>query len=143
MKNLITLTFILFTLVFNACSVEPQPIQYGVDQCANCKMTIVDQSHGAQLVTKKGRVASFDAIECMTDYLKDKDEADFAHILAADLSNPGELVDATSATFLISKQIPSPMGAFLSGFSNKSSADSILSTVDGRLLTWKELRDEK
>lgn len=36
-------------------------------------MTIVDKQHAAQVVTKKGKAYSFDAIECMVHYSEKMD----------------------------------------------------------------------
>lgn len=137
------LSVLLATALLYGCKVEPQPIQFGIDQCVYCKMTIVDEVHCAQVVTNKGRASSFDAIECMVDFLSDKSEADFSYLLVADFANPGEMIDAKNALYLISKQIPSPMGAFLSAFPDAEALQSLPENIDGRQLTWKALKDER
>ena len=81
-----------------ACTVGPKPIDYGHVACHYCSMTIVDKQHAAQLVTTKGKVFNFDAVECMMNQLKDWDESTIALFLANDFDRPGELIDATSAT---------------------------------------------
>ena len=110
---------VLLISVMFACSVEPKPILYGSDGCHFCKMTIVDRQHAAQIVTNKGKVFNYDAIECMLNDLDSKDEQKIALILVNDYDAPGQLTDARDASYLISKAIPSPMGAFLTGFSIK------------------------
>src|SRR6056297_445306 len=101
------------------CTVAPKPIDYGHVGCHYCSMTIVDKQHAAQLVTKKGKVFNFDAIECMMNHLKDEGESTMALFLVNDFDRPGELVDAKKATYLVSENIPSPMGALLSAFSEQ------------------------
>ena len=49
------------------------------------------------------------------------------------------MIDATKATFLISENIPSPMGAFLSAFKDKSEAEQTQKENGGVLYTWDEL----
>ncbi|MBT8264111.1 MAG: nitrous oxide reductase accessory protein NosL [Muriicola sp.] len=118
---------------------EPKPIAYGKEGCHFCRMTIVDQQHAAQIVTKKGKVFSFDAIECMMKYTKEIDADEVQLFLCNDYIVPQELIDARKATFLISEKIPSPMGAFLTGFETREAAKEILSDNEGQLYTWKEL----
>ena len=59
----------LVLVSFMACTTEPRPINYGEDVCYYCKMNIVDRQHAAEAVTHKGRVYTFDAIECMMNYV--------------------------------------------------------------------------
>ena len=67
MKSLTSLVLIISLL--SACTPAPKPIEYGSDMCHYCKMTIMDKQHAAELVTDKGKVFPFDAIECMIHYL--------------------------------------------------------------------------
>ncbi|MEQ5791462.1 nitrous oxide reductase accessory protein NosL [Muricauda sp. NFXS6] len=124
------------------CTVAPKPIDYGHVGCHYCSMTIVDKQHAAQLVTKKGKVFNFDAIECMMNHLKDEGESTMALFLVNDFDRPGELVDAKKATYLVSENIPSPMGAFLSAFSEQQAAQNTLDMNGGELYTWTEIKDQ-
>ena len=139
MKKVFYATLIgLLWLVF-ACQVEAKKINFGHDACSFCKMTIVDQQHAAQYVTKKGKQFKFDAIECMVNDLSEKDRTEIAILLSADYGEPGSMTDAATATYLISKKIKSPMGAFLSGFSSNEKALLTQKESGGDLYTWKEL----
>lgn len=136
--NQILYLFILALL--SSCAVEPQPINYGTDACHFCKMNIVDNQHAAELVTSKGKCYKFDAIECMLNQMKEFNEASIELHLVCDYSKPGELLNAKSATYLVSKNIPSPMGGFLSGFANDKSAATIQTEAGGDLYNWEELQ---
>ena len=125
-------------MICTACSIKPQPIAYGSDACHYCSMTIVDQQHAAQFVTKKGKAFKF---ECMLNHLKEVDYDEIALFLVNDYSDPGVLTDATKATYLISKGIPSPMGEFLSAFSKNEEAKKAKSEHDGELFTWQEIQN--
>ena len=134
---------LLLTLAFSiACTVSPKPIDYGHVACHYCSMTIVDKQHAAQLVTTKGKVFNFDAVECMMNQLKDMDESTISLFLANDFDRPGELIDATSATYLISENIPSPMGAYLSAFEEEGAAHQALDANGGQLLSWSQLKQQ-
>lgn len=136
------LFYLFFLALLSSCAVEPQPINYGTDACHFCKMNIVDNQHAAEFVTSKGKCYKFDAIECMLNQMKDFDEAPIQLYLVCDYSNPGELLNATSATYLISKNIPSPMGGFLSGFAEKENAVAAQTDAGGEIFSWEELREK-
>ncbi|WP_297703036.1 nitrous oxide reductase accessory protein NosL [uncultured Eudoraea sp.] len=134
--------FILVTislLTFVSCEVNPKPINYGSDGCHFCSMIIVDKQHAAQIVTKKGKAFKFDAVECMVNHLKDIDVTSIELFLVNDYQAPGNLIDATKTTFLISKEIPSPMGEYLSAFQSRVEAEKIEAENNGELYSWNEL----
>ena len=132
-------SLIVFSLLVSACQPKPKPIEYGHEACSYCSMTIIDKQHASQLVTEKGKVYSFDAIECMvrSDHLKDPSE--LAYLLCNDYMQPGIMIDAREATYLISERIPSPMGAYLSGFSSMEAARKIDAESSAEYLNWEEL----
>ena len=130
---------IALLLIFFSCNVSPKAIDYGSDGCHFCKMTIVDKVHAAEIVTKKGKVYKFDATECMVNFMDDFDTNEIELYLSNNYTEPEVLIDATQATFLISENIPSPMGAFLSAFKNKADAEKTQAEKNGTLYTWDEL----
>jgi copper chaperone NosL len=132
--------FLILLLLLSACAIEPQPINYGKDACHYCKMNIVDSQHTAQFVTEKGKCYKFDAIECMLNQMREFDEAPIALFLVSDYAKPGELTDATTATYLISDAIPSPMGAFLTAFETQEKAVLTHEETNGLLLGWNKLK---
>lgn len=140
MKTLI-LYMIGFTVVLSSCSMEPERINYGKEACHFCSMTIVDNQHAAELVTTKGKSYKFDAIECMINYIN-RNDVDASVYLVCDYANPGTLIPANSATFLISKEISSPMGAFLSGFSSNEEALNTQKNKTGDLYSWDSVQEQ-
>ena len=134
------IVMLLFLLFATSCRIGPQPIDYGSDGCHFCSMTIVDRQHAAEIVTDKGKVFKFDASECMMNHIKDIDQKQIALYLVNDFDQPGELIDATMATYLISVRIPSPMGEFLTAFKTEKAAVDALMTYEGDLLTWEQLK---
>jgi len=139
--NKYLIVFIGFSFLWG-CSISPKPIDYGSDGCHFCSMTIVDRQHAAQIVTEKGKPFKFDASECMMNHLKEVDDSTIALFLVNDYNNPGELIDATQATYLVSKNIPSPMGEFLTAFANRDAAEMAHAENQGELLTWGELQEK-
>ena len=133
------LTALAVVLSAVSCTPSPKPIAYGSDVCHYCKMTIVGQQHAAEAVTSKGKVFKFDAIECMVNYLDGQDGQEYAFLLANDYEKPGELIPAASSYYLISPNIPSPMGAFLSAFETREQASKAQSEKGGEVFDWDGL----
>ncbi|MCD2259876.1 nitrous oxide reductase accessory protein NosL [Psychroserpens luteolus] len=141
MQTLKHYSIIALLLLLCSCNVSPKPIDYGNDGCHFCKMTIVDKVHAAEIVTTKGKVYKFDATECMVNFLDEFDTSQIKLYLSNNYTEPEALIDATKATFLISENIPSPMGAFLSAFENRTDAEKAKSEKGGTLYNWSELQD--
>ncbi|MDO5607574.1 MAG: nitrous oxide reductase accessory protein NosL [Capnocytophaga sp.] len=136
MKSITSLLGIFTLLAFTSCEVAPQPIEYGTDMCHFCSMSIVDKTHAAQIVTQKGRAYKYDAAECMIQDIQAKDYGKIALFLVTDYTHPAKLIDAAEATFLVSEEIKSPMGANLSAFEKKEEAQK----YEGQLFTWETIQ---
>jgi copper chaperone NosL len=102
----------------------------------------MDNKHASEVVTAKGKIYKFDAIECMIRYIDRTEEQGYAYVLISDFSNPGELINAEQSTFLISKNLHSPMGAFLSGFSTNEQAQHTLTEKGGTLYNWELIQNQ-
>ena len=126
-----------------ACTPEKKPINYGRDNCHFCNMTIVDKRYGSEIVTNKGKVYKFDAVECMLNFLeKEKVKAnEVAMKLANTYDQPGQLTPASENFYLRSKELPSPMGLFITPFTTKSKAESLQQEKGGKLYDWQKLND--
>lgn len=125
-----------------SCNVGPKDINYGNEYCHFCQMTIVDPQHAAQMVTTKGKVYNFDAIECMIHYTKEFDTTKVAMYLTCNYTQPGILLNAEKANFIVSENIPSPMGANLSAVSSETEAKVLLAQQGGSLFDWQEIKTQ-
>ncbi|MFS4456039.1 nitrous oxide reductase accessory protein NosL [Maribacter sp. 2304DJ31-5] len=137
---------ISFVLLFIMCSLlgcthSPKPVAYGSDGCHFCSMTIVDKQHAAQFMTQKGRTYSFDATECMLNHLKEIAIETVALYMVNDYNMPGEFIDGEQAVYLISENIPSPMGEYLTAFATEQDAKNAQMKNGGEIFTWQELRE--
>lgn len=124
-----------------SCSTEPEPLNYGTDICTFCKMTLVDNKFGAELVTKKGKVYKFDDLNCFVNYYNSGYEPveDFQHRLVIDYSNPGKLMNATDGFYVKSPDIRTPMDSQIAAFGTKSSMDTFMKQWNGIYLSWGEV----
>ncbi len=52
-----------------ACESDLRPLVPGTDACGYCRMTIDDVRFGALVKTAKGRLETFDSIECAASYV--------------------------------------------------------------------------
>lgn len=123
-----------------SCKKTAEPIEYGKAQCGYCSMNIVDKTHAAQYVTKKGKQFKFDSIECMLHDLSKKNENEIEVLLVADYENPGEMIDAKIATFILCDAIKSPMGANISAVGTVERAKEILQKHEGLIETWETIK---
>ena len=142
MKTMNTIILLLSFLIIIGCQKEISPIDYGKEQCSHCKMTIVDKKYGAEIVTAKGKAYKFDAAECLIGYLTQNNlaESDLDKVLVTDLSQPEKLIDATTAVFLISPKLRSPMGENISSFSDKEMAEKYREDFGGDIYDWQSLK---
>ena len=141
MKAKASIILITLLTMFGSCSTGPEPINYGSDQCDNCRMTIMDNKFGSEIISNKGKVYKFDAAECMVRFVKEGKikQEDIQNRLVTDASKPGQFVDAVNAVYLISEKFPSPMGANLSAYGSKSDAEKFQKDFSGELKTWDEI----
>jgi copper chaperone NosL len=137
-KNI--LFFVIVLLV--SCKPAPREIDYGLDACHYCKMNIVDAKYAAELVTKKGKIYTYDAIECLVNNLDEHPENTVAYALIKDYGNPEEWIDATQAFFVVNKKIQSPMGGNIAGFLSAENAKIALSIPKDSLFNWQNIKSK-
>ncbi|MBK8291193.1 MAG: nitrous oxide reductase accessory protein NosL [Flammeovirgaceae bacterium] len=138
------LLIIGFCLVFVACSVKPEPLQYGVDACYTCKMTLMDNKFGAELVTQKGKVYKFDDMNCMLNFYHSKYESsdDLAYTLVINYDNPGQFIEARHALYAKSANIRTPMASGVAAFEDEMSYDKYNKDWKGIWLSWGEVQTQ-
>ncbi len=134
-------TYLFLCIFLVACTSAPRPVKYGTDNCIRCRMTIVEQGFGAEIVTKKGKILTFDSIECMLKYYLANagSKETYAYIMVTDATKPGLLIDADKAVYLKSEKLPSPMGENLSAYSNSELREKNYTEFSGQRLSWTEL----
>lgn len=121
------------SMLFPSCASGPEPIRYGQDECAHCKMTLTDRRFGAELLTAKGKVFKFDDLNCMAAFAEKGSvaQADIAQLLAVDFSQKGQFVDVRQAFFLRNEAIKSPMRGDVAAFSSAAGRDAVKQQLGG------------
>jgi len=105
-------------------------------------MTIADKRYGAEVVTKKGKVFKYDAVECLVSSVyQDKfiDTGSIHSLWVIDFSEPGKLTEATRCMYLQSYDLPSPMGMFLTAVADHKKMGELSALHKGDVLKWDEV----
>lgn len=134
-----TVPFLILLWCLSSCVPQPESINYGSDPCSFCRMNIVDPQYAAELVSSKGKVHKFDAIECMVNYLDKHQQTSFTYQLVNCYDQPRILQGVAEVHFLKCEQLASPMGAYLSAFVKYEEAQAIQKDKGGAVYTWAEL----
>lgn len=141
MKKSIILAHLCLMFLLVGCSNEPRPINYGTDECDYCKMKVMDNKYGAELVTEKGKIYIYDSIECMVNYISSEklSDKDYASIWVENYANPGILIDASEGIYLKNDNIRSPMGLNVLAVETNTEFQKIYSENGGEKLTFNDL----
>jgi copper chaperone NosL len=141
MKNLLITAALV--LMGSGCSVGQPDIKYGADECAHCRMNVVDAKFGAALQTVKGRNYVFDAPECMVPFVGPKGhlvEQEVKAWYVSDFAHPGTLIDATKAFYLHSPQLRSPMRGNVAAFATEADRTAAQQHFPGEALDWPAVK---
>lgn len=142
MKNNIfaTIAFLFTVLFLGACSAGPQPIQFGSDNCDFCKMTIVDEHFGCELVTKKGKAYKFDDMHCLAEFLREGTvtELEIRDIYFIDFAHPTEFFKASEAYLLYGGDIKSPMASGIASFQQADSLQKYQEFFKAKEIKWED-----
>jgi len=142
MNRLRTLGFlVLVALLWTGCTPEPEPINYGEDNCAYCRMTVTDPRYGSELVTSTGKTYMFDSIECLAAYVQENPDVEVHSLWVPNFRDPGTLMNVEEATLVRSDQLKSPMSLNIAAFRTATtSRDAVADSVSGTALSWEEVQ---
>ena len=127
--------------VLAGCEPGPQPIRVGEDRCAFCLMGIAEAPFAGELVTRRGRIHTFDSVECLAAYVNGRvEESEIASAWVTDFTSSPALIDATAAAYLRSDGVRSPMGLGLAAFASTAARDSVQRELGGDVLDWQGVR---
>lgn len=133
-------TMLIFLI--GGCSVDPQPIRLGKDNCYFCKMAFSDNRFGAELITHKSKVYKFDDEHCIIAFMKsDKTiKQQIAGIYFVDFMYPHQLLNVNQAIFFQSPAFKSPMNGNIAAFTNEDSLVKILPGFAGNKVSWEDMQ---
>lgn len=136
----ILMLIVLSAALFVGCEPKPQSINYGSDECAYCRMMITDAEFGSQIVNNQGRAYKFDSVECMAAYDLSEDGENFHSKWVPNFLNREEWLMAEDAVYLHSETLRSPMGLFLSAYSDRATAEEMKEEYGGEIIDYKTVK---
>lgn len=131
----------MLILPISACSVEPEPIKIGSDNCCYCKMVISDNKYGAEVVTRKGKVFKYDESHCLFSEISEGgiDRAQIKDIYFTDFCKGHGLVKGPDGFYLRSNGLKGPMGGNIAAFSSDDSLKVYTKRLGGEEVSWNQL----
>lgn len=139
-RSLTSLAALVLALSAAACGSGPRPLVAGEDSCRYCRMTIDDPRFGAMVMTARGRIETFDSIECLAGYVSSQTAGSEPRaIWVADVENPSRWLDVTRARFLYGSALHSPMGRRLAAVDAAADVDAARRRLGGELLSWPQV----
>jgi copper chaperone NosL len=134
-------TLVLLVLVLACAAVGPVPLQWGKESCRHCHMTLADRRFGAEVITTRGRVLSFDDAGCAAEHLGSEEvaAAEVSSVWVIDYDHPDSLIAAGKAVFVRSSGFRTPMGSGVVATEDSVAAISLARLSDGRVMRWSEV----
>jgi copper chaperone NosL len=130
------------TCCLTSCDARPEPMRYGKDECADCKMIISDQRYGAEIVTKKGKVLKFDDLCCMADFERRGAVlgSEVKIRVIADFNRPNVFIPIDQAFFLKNDDLKSPMGSNSAAFATDAELQNVKKQMGaGETARWPDV----
>jgi copper chaperone NosL len=124
---------------------EPQTgipeVKLGKQQCARCGMVIADGRFVSAWRDAAGKARVFDDPGCMVLDQIELAPADGSHCWVADYRDE-TFLDATSAAYVMSDAIRSPMAYGIAAFATRDAADGALGNLGGTVTDWAGVLQE-
>lgn len=145
---LLLAVLLLAVLLLAACAqgsaeIAPPEIRYGEDLCAHCNMIISEPRFAAgyarELAPGRYESLTFDDIGDMLEAAKAHTDHTVVAWYVHDYTSE-EWIDATTAHYVVSKTIITPMGFGIAAHSSQEAAAAQAAEVQGEVLTWEELQ---
>lgn len=142
-RNFLLLLLTISSSMLSNCEPQVQAINYGQDGCNYCRMTIVEEMYGTELLTKKGKAYKFDSIECLAAFVLKGEIAteNIENLYFTDFEDAGNLHPLSDIIFVQAKKLKSPMGLNLSAFRNLDTAQNVAELYFGNTMSWDQVRD--
>lgn len=141
MNKIFLIAISIGIITFTACSRSYEPINYGKEACAHCKMTIMDDRFASELVDEKGKVFKFDDIICMKRFITEQKKEGNNLVYVEDyLRKKAGVLDATKAVYLHHDLFSTPMKGDYAAFENESDAQKLKDSLGVNVVRWEEVK---
>lgn len=116
-------------------------IKLGRQECARCSMVIADGRFAAAWRDADGKARVFDDPGCMLLDQVELTPADGTQYWVADYRDE-TLIDATTAAYVVSDAIRSPMAYGIAAFATRAAAEGALTELGGTVADWRGVLQE-
>ena len=119
---------------------EPPEIAYGGDTCSRCGMIISEEKHASGIVDESGNAETFDDIGGMVSVLQEEglgERRAWVHDY-----NTVEWIDATTAFYVVTEEVITPMGFGVLAFGTQEAAETFASDQTGMVMSWETMMSE-
>ncbi|HRO41583.1 MAG TPA: nitrous oxide reductase accessory protein NosL [Flavipsychrobacter sp.] len=137
MKQFLIFAACIFLLA--SCKRGFEPIEYGKDACAHCKMTIVDDRYAAEALTEKGRAYKFDDVLCMKQYVGSSLAGKNMLFVEDYRKGANTPLDAEKAIYLKHEFFNSPMNGDYAAFASEDEAKQFMDSLQIPILRWGDI----
>lgn len=135
-----TISISILAMLISSCSnAKPEALVVNKDQCEFCKMTVADIRFGAEAISSKGRIYKFDDLNCMIAFNKSNEKIMMNKLFVNDYEANNQLIDATTAWYIIHEKIKSPMGSNTAAFSKKDLAINMGKSISVEAVSWDQI----
>jgi len=127
---------IVASLLLVSCSGGFKQINYGKDECDNCKMTIIDKKFAVEIISVKGKAFKFDELICAQQFVNDGKigSKDIKDIYVNNFNKPGEFIKFYESFVASSESLKSPMGGKMAAFITEEEAARFTLTYGGNTI---------
>ncbi|MCO6461218.1 MAG: nitrous oxide reductase accessory protein NosL [Saprospiraceae bacterium] len=137
MKNLFSFFALscLF-LLFGCNSDQPVRINLDKDNCDFCGMKITDGRFGGAVMTDSSKFYKFDDLKCMVHYIEKKPNGPIKSYYVHDYTQDNALIDASTAHYVWSKELKSPMRGNTAAFKDLKDAEELAGKAGSQVESW-------
>lgn len=148
--RMLAIVLLAVMLALTACSAGPtQPaapeLHFGEDICSDCGMIINDARFAASYAAEQGegsyQTFIFDDIGDMLHHMQQNLTLIGAGWWVHDYDSE-EWIDATTAYYVVSEEIKTPMDHGTAAFATQAAAEALAAEVGGKVLDWDKVRIE-
>lgn len=116
---------------------EPPEIRFGRDTCSRCGMIISEERFAGGLVADNGEQRVFDDIGEMVMTVKEEGLGS-QRVWVHDYES-AEWVDGTTAIYVATESVITPMGSGLLAFQQRADAEAFVEENEGTIMTWEDV----
>jgi copper chaperone NosL len=125
----------------SGCTADPVSIKIGSDNCHYCKMTIIDNKYGAEIITTKGKIFKYDDPHCLFSEISEGgiDKSKIKDIYFTDFCNGHALIKGQNSFYLKSGLLKAPMNGGIAAFSSHDSLSLLNKQLGGEEVSLNQL----